>query len=278
VITLVAADGTPLAAHRSGPGRPLVCLPGGPLKASDYLGDLGGLAAPLPLVRLDLRGTGASGTPDDPISYRWDRQVGDVEVLREHLGLDRLDLLAHSAGAAIALGYATAHPARVRRLVLITPSPRAVGLPVSDADRRAVADSRQVEPWFPAASAALHRIADGSATAEDWAAITPLTYGRWDDAARAHAAAQAEQPNPAGAAEYYGATTAPDDLRAGLGELDAPVLVVAGECDVVLPPTVATRYAELFPRADLVMLPGAGHFPWLDDPRRLAAAVQEFVV
>jgi pimeloyl-ACP methyl ester carboxylesterase len=153
-----------------------------------------------------------------------------------------------------------------------------VGLPVGDADRRAVADPRRAEPWFPEASAALHRIAGGSATADDWAAITPLTYGRWDDAARAHDAAQAVQPNPAGAAEYYAATTGPDRLRAGLRGLAAPVLVVAGERDVVVPPTVATGYADLFPRAELVVLPGAGHFPWLDDPPRLVETLHEFVV
>ncbi|PWU50718.1 hypothetical protein DLJ47_23490, partial [Micromonospora sp. S4605] len=91
-----------------GAGAPLVCLPGGPMQAAAYLGDLGGLPAHRELVLLDLRGTGASAVPTDPASYRFDRQVADVEALRRHLGLDRLDLVTHSAGAALALCYRTA--------------------------------------------------------------------------------------------------------------------------------------------------------------------------
>jgi proline iminopeptidase len=40
-----AADGTELAYHVRGAGLPLVCIPGGPMRDSAYLGDLGGLAA-----------------------------------------------------------------------------------------------------------------------------------------------------------------------------------------------------------------------------------------
>lgn len=58
----------------------------------------------------DLRGTGGSATPRDPASYRCDRMVADVEALRAHLGLDRMDLLAHCAGANLAVLYASCHP------------------------------------------------------------------------------------------------------------------------------------------------------------------------
>jgi pimeloyl-ACP methyl ester carboxylesterase len=136
VTTFAAADGTRLAYHRTGAGDPLVCIPGGPLHASAYLGDLGGLPS---LVRLDLRGTGDSAAAD-PATYRCDRLVDDVEALRVHLGLERMDLLGHSAGAAVAVLYATRYPEHVARLVLVTPSARVVGLEIADEDRRAVAD------------------------------------------------------------------------------------------------------------------------------------------
>lgn len=109
-----AHDTTPLAYHLVGEGEPLICLPGGPMRASEYLGGLGGLAARRQLVSLDLRGTGDSGVPEDPSTYRCDHLVDDVEALREHLGLDRIDVLAHSAGADLALLYAARHPDRLR--------------------------------------------------------------------------------------------------------------------------------------------------------------------
>ena len=48
--TFNSTDGTPLAYHRAGEGHPLICLPGGPMQASAYLGDLGGLSAHRALV------------------------------------------------------------------------------------------------------------------------------------------------------------------------------------------------------------------------------------
>ncbi|MEV0845889.1 alpha/beta hydrolase [Streptomyces sp. NPDC049954] len=101
--TFPAFDGTPLSYRVHGTeGDPVVCVPGGPT-GSAYLGDLGGLSARRRLCVLDLRGTGASDVPEDTGSYRCDRMAEDVEALRAHLGLDRMDLLAHSAGGVRAL-------------------------------------------------------------------------------------------------------------------------------------------------------------------------------
>ncbi|MEV7892447.1 alpha/beta fold hydrolase, partial [Streptomyces sp. NPDC088357] len=137
--TFTSYDGTELAYHLKGEGPPLVVLPGGPMRASAYLGDLGGLGAHRQLVLLDLRGTGASATPADPATYRCDRLVDDVEALRVHLGLAETDLLAHSAGGSLAMLYAARYPARVRRLALVTAIPWALGMPVTDEDRLAAA-------------------------------------------------------------------------------------------------------------------------------------------
>ncbi len=121
---LLGPDGTRLVYSSAGEGPPLVCLPGGPMLPAEYLGDLGGLDAHRSLVLLDLRGTGHSAVPADPASQRCDRQVPDVEALGAHLGSERLDLLAHSAGAALALLHAARHPDRLASLTLVTPSPR----------------------------------------------------------------------------------------------------------------------------------------------------------
>jgi pimeloyl-ACP methyl ester carboxylesterase len=62
-------------------------------------------------------------------------------------------------------------------------------------------------------------------------------------------------------------------VQAALAELRLPVLLVAGEYDVALPLARAAEYAPLFPRGRLVVQPGAGHFPWQDDPAAFARAV-----
>jgi len=275
--SLVGADGTRLAYHQIGAGEPLICLPGGPMRASTYLGDLGGLSKRRLLVRLDLRGTGESAEPADPTSYRCDRLVDDVEALRRHLGLDQVDLLGHSAGGSLAVLYAARFPAHIRRLVLLNPSPRAVGLEVTDADRRHVAELRTGEPWFPDAFAAFKRIWSGDATDDDWDAIAPFSHGRWDAVSRAYDADGPSQRNATAAATYYsdGAVDS-DAVRSGLADLQAPVLLVAGEYDVVLPPKQAAEYAGLFPRAELAVQSGGGHNPWLDDSEWLVQTVTRF--
>jgi proline iminopeptidase len=276
--TFTAYDGTALAHHISGDGSPVICLPGGPMQDSGYLGDLGGLAAHVRTVRLDLRGTGGSAAPADVSSFRCDRQVDDVEALREHLGLDRIDLLAHSAGANLALLYACRHPRRVGRLALIAPSVMATGVPVPGEVRQETARLRRDEPWFPAAFAALEEIVAGRATAAAWEAVAPFRYGRWDEAARAHHAVEDAQRN-AEAAAAYGAEGAfdPEATRAALGRLASPVLVLAGEVDLNSPPPAMAELAGLFPKAELVVQRDAGHFPWMDDPERFVAATAAFL-
>jgi pimeloyl-ACP methyl ester carboxylesterase len=276
--TFDAVDGTRLAYHQAGEGRPVICVPGGPMQASAYLGDLGGLSAHRSLVLLDLRGTGASAVPADPASYRCDRLVDDVEALRVHLRLDRIDLLGHSAGAALALLDAARHLDRVGRLALINPSPRVVGLEITDSDRRQVAELRRGEAWFPDAFAALERIWSGTAATADWTAIAPFTYGRWDAASQTHLAQEASQTNADAAAVYYSAGALdPEATRASLARLGTPVLLVAGEYDVALPPKCAAEYAGLFPQAELAVQPGGGHYPWLDDPEWLVQTLAEFL-
>ncbi|MEV0173638.1 alpha/beta hydrolase [Streptomyces sp. NPDC050803] len=271
-----APDGTALAYHSQGEGNPLVVLPGGPMRASAYLGDLGGLAARRRLVRLDLRGTGDSEAPADPATYRCDRLVDDVEALRAQLGLDRMDLLAHSAGGSLAMLYAARHPHRIRRLVLVTANPWALGTPATPEDRLAAARLRKDEPWFEEAFGALQAWLTG--TGDFRPELAPFFYGRWDEAAREHDARGDEEFNDA-AAEVYGSDGAfdPPATRAALSRLPSPVLVLAGELDGGPSPELARRTAEVFPHAEFAVQPGAGHFPWLDDPEWFARRVDGFL-
>ncbi|GAB2555724.1 alpha/beta fold hydrolase [Kribbella endophytica] len=270
--TFSAYDGTELAYHLIGDGEPLVCVPGGPMQASAYLGDLGGLANQL--IMLDLRGTGDSAKPTDTTSYQVNRQVADLEALREHLGLEQLDLLAHSAGTNLAALYLAEHPDRVRRYAAISPSAFAVGFTITAEMRLEAARQRKAEPWFDEAYAALEQITSGTFTDNLWQAIRPFSHGRWDTAAQALEAATPAQQNEEAAAVYASELT---PSTAGLTAFPNPVLVLSGQTDVGTPPAFATSYAGLFPDATLTIQPASGHFPWLDNPAAFTAAVNDFL-
>ncbi len=277
-----APDGTEVAYHVIGSGSdsaaPVICLPGGPMRASTYLGDLGGLAAHRQLILLDLRGTGESGHPADSASYRCDRQVRDVEALREHLGLHRMELLAHSAGGSLAVRYAAEYPHRIGALVLITPSTRAVGIEIPAGTRRQILAQRQDEPWYPAAAAGFEAIVAGRARRADRIAVTPMAYSRWDAAAQAHQAAEAaERNNPAARIFNSDGAFDPAATRAGLAQVDAPVLVLAGDVDWILTAVAAAEFAGLFPNAQLIVQPGVSHYPWLDNAAEFVTSVAKFL-
>ncbi|WP_406151379.1 alpha/beta fold hydrolase [Streptomyces sp. NBC_01012] len=271
-------DGTELAYHLVGEGEPLICLPGGPMRAARYFGDLGGLSARRQLVLLDLRGTGDSAVPRDPATYRMDRLVDDVEALRAHLGLEQADVLGHSASGELAALYAAKYPRRLRSLTLVTPGTGTLGLPATDQDRRDAAALRAHEPWYAEARAALDEIQAGRATPEAWEGIRPFTYGRWDAEAQAHAALSPTQRNALAGSLYYpedGLDT--ESTVAALRELPVPVLVLAGEYDGGPSPDRAAELAALFPHAEFVVQRGAAHFPWMDDPGAFVRTVAAFL-
>lgn len=96
-------DGTRLAVHRLGVGRPVLMLHG--LFSSAQMnwirfGHAARLAdAGLEAIMPDLRAHGESGAPHDPAHYPRDVLVRDVEALVEALGLEHFDLVGFSLGA-----------------------------------------------------------------------------------------------------------------------------------------------------------------------------------
>jgi pimeloyl-ACP methyl ester carboxylesterase len=271
-------DGTEIGYRVLGGGPPLVCLPGGPGRATEYLGDLGGLGKSRQLVLVDPRGVGLSADPEDPVTFGVDRLVKDVEALRVHLGLDRMDLLAHSAGAVLATLYAAAHPGCLSALILVTPGLAAVGADGSEEELPAALARRAAEPWYPAALAAMEEILAGSRSMEAFRASRPFYYGRWDEVAQANSTAGVSQRHQA-AREGFFAGVDFDVLaaRAALTKLTAPVLLYAGEMDPMVTPAAVRAAAPLFNDATVVVQPGAGHFPWVDDPAAFAAAIGAFL-
>lgn len=277
--SLTAPDGTRLAYVEVGEGPRLLCLPGGPGRASAYLEDLGGLGAERTLVRLDTRATGHSEVPADPASLRFDRLAADVEALRAALGEDRVDVLGHSAGCLVAQAWAAAHPERVRSLVLVTPTDRLQGGRRSDV--AAIRASRAGEPWYPEAAEAQAALADAPPAQQQALvrATRPFFYGRWDERTQAHAATADRQSSKRAELGFGAGIESVDtaSMLASLAALDAPVLVLGGERDALTGVASVALVAGSFARAQTVVLPRAGHFPWVDEPDAFRAAVSAFL-
>ena len=66
-------------------------------------------------------------------------------------------------------------------------------------------------------------------------------------------------------------------LTAALRPLDLPALIVWGAHDPYIPVVFAERLREVFPHAEIKILPRSGHWPFADDPHSVAQAVLPFL-
>ena len=244
----------------------LACHPGGPGMSGRYFEGLGSrLPEGASIVLLDPRASGGSDPPADG-RYELEGYAQDLEALRVHLGQERLDLLGHSHGGFVALTYALAQPDRVRRLVLACTAPR-----FSDelSDEAALAFARhEAAPWYPEAIEAQRARSDREySSSEEITALYVSEMRLWfgdDAAARDFAVLFAKERPAIEALHYFNDRVAPDmDLRPGLPRISAPTLILNGTADFFGPRVSARELAEI-PGSEVVMVDGAGHFPWAD--------------
>lgn len=259
----------------------LVVLAGGPARHPEYLGDLGGLSARRRLVVLHQRGVGESESGPDTeagaVAASWPGLADDVESLRRWLELERIELLAHSAGTRVAIVYASRYPQHLERLCLVTPP--ATWLVDTDDDSADIIAKHSGEDWYPEFVEAVPGImaAPDSATGNTFfPALAPIAWAEWNDAARSHEQLGAWHPV---AQDAFVRTISEDDvydLRDALKAVTAQVLVVAGAEDGLtgLAPVVAL--AKQFPYGQAVVLDECGHYPWVEQPRSFSAALTPF--
>jgi pimeloyl-ACP methyl ester carboxylesterase len=267
-----------LAVHSAGDGSPVLCVPGGPGRAAEYLEDLGGLSRSRRLLVLDNRGTGASELPADRSSLQFPRLADDLDDVRRELALSPADVLGHSAGCPVVLLDAARRVDGVRRLVLVTPSGRPFGWTPDDLD--GIRAGRADEPWFAEAAEAQAALehANPRLRSELEKETRPFWYGRWDDRAKAHAAGGDHQMSLRASAAFPPADGYdPVAARESLGAIRAEVLIVVGGRDALTGATVADRFADVLPKAEIVAIDRAGHFPWVDEPEMFREAVESFL-
>ena len=246
-------DETELFYSILGSGPPLVCLAGGPGADVRCLGDLGGLDRHRTLVLLDARGAGRSEIPADPASCAFAEQARDVEELYRHLDIERADVLAHSAGTLTAQAFAARHPERVGRLVMVTPAGRGAR-EVDEAEVTGIRARREGEPGV---------------------AETGFEYGTWSEEVRRHHEAGYPEP-PVWLRQMFYGTPAPDRAER-LSYIKGPVLVIAGEQDGVAGLTPGRLVAEACADAAFSVMPGCGHWPWVDAPAEFCDVVTGFL-
>ena len=115
-------NGTDLYFNVRGKGEYLLVLHGGPgLNHSYFIPHLNELEKKFTLIYFDQRACGKSAIPStDSISIKF--LVSDIEAIRKKFKIEKINILAHSWGALLAVHYALGHSDNINKIVLSNPS------------------------------------------------------------------------------------------------------------------------------------------------------------
>lgn len=206
-------------------------------------------------IQFDKRGHGLSATPVPP--WQIEDLAADVLALIDQLGLARATIVGCSVGGMIAQALALAAPDRVAGLVL----------------SNSAAQMGNAETW----QARITALQQGG-----MAAIAEAILQRWF----APDFLASDQVHPwrrmllaADLGGYIGTcgVLAAADLRATVGAIGCPVLMIAGSADLAAPVALVEGTAALIPGARVVVLPGSGHIPAIDSPAAMADLITDFL-
>ncbi len=264
-----------IAAQRSGIGDPALLLHGGP-GVSETLDELADelRRAGLTTIRFQQRGL-APSTVDGPFDV--ERQVADAIAVLDIAAVERAWLVGHSWGGYLALQVASRHPERVMGILAIgtlggVGDGGGAGLGPNLLARlgaEAHAEYAEIEAREEA----------GTATDADslrgFELLWPAYFG---DPATAPPF-PADLTLSAACNDQTCASIAPDAerLTQALTVSAVPAVFLHGELDPIEIASSARATAAVMPRAEVVALPGVGHFPWLERPGTAADALMRLV-
>jgi pimeloyl-ACP methyl ester carboxylesterase len=249
---LSTIDGVPISHASLGHGPDVVLLHGWGANGDAMTSIVTALAPAFTCLTVDLPGFGASPVP--PVAWDVHDYARVVAGLLAHLQIPRSHLIGHSFGGRIGIVLAAERPDLVDKMILV--------------------DSAGVRPspsTWRRTVLALAQAGQGL--------LAPSAFAPVRDRLRAAVRERlgSDDYRTAGAMRDTFVKVVDEDLRHLFPRIQSPTLLVWGERDDVTPVSDARLMEATIPDAGLVVLPGAGHFSYLDAPDRFAAVVRVFL-
>jgi proline iminopeptidase len=257
-----------------GHGGAFVTLHGGPgLDHTWFRPFLDPLSNKAKVVYYDQADCGRSAR-DVPVANGFGTWVDELEGLRGALGVDRMVLFGHSAGSFLALEYATRFPDRVAGLVLVSTAAKFDFIPQSIEACRKLHGDAKTQAWIDAVSAPAR---DDDHFRAIWNQVVPLYFKQCDPRVVAEIDARARYS--AAALNYgFGVAAPAYDVRAKLGVIRAPTLILSGAYDWVCPTELGAKPVQQgIAGARLEIFENSAHYPFIEERERFLKVVGGFL-
>lgn len=207
----------------------------------------------------------------------------DLEAVADYLDVGRISLVAFGYDAAVAVAFAAAHPDRVSRLALLSPlEPRdSLGRAYDPPERSVRLDTARARTLVKLRAAGRDTSDPQGYCRVFWELNAPLFATAPERLSPLAPWCEFPAESPANLAGRL--ASAIESLGKGydLGpwarRVTSPVLIVAGEKDLVYNPAGATVWAALLPRARALLIPSAGHLVFAEAADATGAAVVRFL-
>lgn len=255
--------------HDLGKGEPIVLLSGGPGNDCSQLYEMAQkLSNDHRVILLEQRGTGRSiPKPLDSTTVNLSTAVSDVKLLLDKLKLAKATICGHSWGGSLAMYFASAHPDRVKSLILLAPAYLSLGNDLADDF-----SNNMLLRWSPQELALL----DSLSTKIGNQSVTPDELHTFKYTLRVPYVAKRERLDTLLSkidvdrnqqTLFYivnDASRSKIDFRQSLKKLKAPVYIVCGKQDELA--SVAYELKISFPTFNLNWIQDCGHFPMFEQP------------
>ncbi len=247
------------------PGEAVVFVHGNPDAGSDWEPLMTRIADFATVVAPDMPGFGGADMRADQ-DYTLAAYSAHLGGVIDQLGIERVHLVAHDFGGPFALTWAAANTERVVSVTLI--------------DTGLLLDyhwHRLAKVWrTPIAGEVLMRASTRRVARFILRHDNPSLPDHWVDRIAGHLMPRGTKR---AVLRLYRSTRQRhmDALVEPLRAADLDALVVFGDADVYIPAVQAERQRRPFPRVRIEMLPGVGHWAWLEQPDRVAEFVVPFL-
>jgi len=284
----ITVNGAKLWVVTVGKGDPLILVSGGPGGAHTGLRRFDTLARNNMLIYFDAFGRGKSDTAKDVKEYSLERDIEDLEGLRQALKLEKINLLGHSYGGLVVQGYALKYPQRVSHLVLANTFHSNVMWQANDDNSNHEIRINYPEVWDELMALREKGYVSSDKECQEVYGRVPYGFLYAYNPDKFASRGSKPYPNNFNSKLYYQLVGADGDFIVGndigtfdyrrrLKELKMPVLIYGGRYDRVAVPYMMVKYKQYCPQARFEMFEKSGHNPQVEEPGKLFPLLEQFL-